>query len=60
MNRKLSSFFTVSLVLLSIGIAVGSAVNAPDKALKEIAGYRKWTRLNEKPMPVTFGGDLGG
>jgi hypothetical protein len=60
MNRKLSRFFTVSMVLLSFGVAVGSADSAADKTLKEIAGYRKWTRLNEKPMPVTFGGDLGG
>ena len=60
MNRELSRFFTVSMVLLSFGVSVGSAVSPPDTALKEIAGYRKWTRLNEKPMPVTFGGDLGG
>jgi len=48
------------MVLLSFGVAVGSADIGTEKTLKEIAGYRKWTRLNEKPMPVTFGGDLGG
>ena len=60
MNRRLSRFFTVSLVLLSFGVAVGSAVTAPDKTLTEIAGYRGWTRLNPTPMIVNFAQDVGG
>ena len=39
------------IALLSVAVAV-LANNGDDKTLQEIAGYRQWTRLNEKPLPV--------
>jgi hypothetical protein len=42
--------------LLSLaGAALGDGVQ--DKTLQEIAGYRQWTRANEKPIAVN--GTLG-
>jgi hypothetical protein len=52
MNRRSLRLLTAGLFLALAGVAVGSATTIPDKTLQEIAGYRKWTRLNEKPMAV--------
>jgi hypothetical protein len=52
MNRKSLRLFTAGLLLALAGVAAGCATPIPDKTLQEIAGYRKWTRLNEKPMAV--------
>ena len=45
--------------LLSCAVAV-LGNNGHYKALQEIAGYRQWTRLTEKPIVVDFGFAAGG
>ncbi len=37
--------------LLSIAVTTPGG-SSPDKTLQEIAGYRQWTRVNEKPVVV--------
>ena len=58
MTRTLLRFVAVTLLLSLAGAVLGDGKQ--DRTLQEIAKYREWGRLNEKPMPVTFGGDLGG
>jgi hypothetical protein len=58
MARTLLRFVTVTVLLSLAGAVLGDGKK--DRTLQEIAKYREWGRLNEKPMPVTFGGDLGG
>ena len=50
MSSKRLSVFAVSALLTVAGAVLGN--NGQDTTLKEIAGYRQWTRLNDKPMPV--------
>lgn len=45
------SVFTVSALLAVAGAVLGS--NGEKEALKEIAGYRQWIRMTDKPIPVT-------
>jgi len=58
MSRTLLRFVAVTVLLSLAGAVLGDGKK--DRTLQEIAKYREWGRLNEKPMPVTFGGDLGG
>jgi hypothetical protein len=50
---RLTTFKTLSLaaVLTTFSLALVNA-SEPDTTLKDIAGYRQWTRVNEKPIPV--------
>ena len=50
---RLSTFKTVTLaaVLTTFSLALVNA-SEPDTTLKDIAGYRQWTRVNQKPLPV--------
>ena len=41
----------VSALLSLAGAVLGS--NTENETLKDIAGYRRWTRVTEKPIPVT-------
>ena len=43
--------FAAAAVLTTFSLALVNA-SAPDKTLKDIAGYRQWTRVTEKPIPV--------
>jgi hypothetical protein len=52
MIRKSLRLLSAGMFLALAGAAVGGATALPDKPLREIAGYRRWTRLNEKPTAV--------
>lgn len=52
MNRKTLRVFTFGMVLCSVGVVLVSATARTDSALVEIAQYREWTRLNDKPIVV--------
>ena len=43
--------FAAAAVLTTFGLALVNA-NTSDPTLKDIAGYRQWTRVTEKPIPV--------
>lgn len=43
--------FAAAALLSVAGAVLGS--NGENEALKEIAGYRQWTRITDKPIPVT-------
>jgi hypothetical protein len=43
--------FATAAALTTFGIALANA-SAPDTTLKDVAGYRQWTRVTEKPIPV--------
>ena len=45
---------TVGLLLYSVAAVLGSAANKPDKTLEAIAPYRQWTRVNQRPLPVSL------
>jgi hypothetical protein len=49
MNRTRLSVFALSALLSLTGAVLG---NGEDETLKEIAGYRQWTRVYEKPILV--------
>ena len=49
MTRTRVSVFALSALLSLAGAVLG---NGADETLKEIAGYRQWTRVNEKPILV--------
>ena len=46
--------FAADAVLTTFGLALVNA-SAPDSTLKDIAGYRLWTRVTEKPIAVALG-----
>lgn len=43
--------FAAAALLTTFGVALVNA-STPDKTLKDMAGYRQWTRVTEKPIPV--------
>jgi hypothetical protein len=49
MRRNSLSTFAAAALLTSFGLAYAST---PDTTLKDVAGYRLWTRVTEKPIPV--------
>ena len=49
MARKRLSVFVMSAVLSVTVVALG---NGEADTLKQIAGYREWSRLTEKPIEV--------
>jgi hypothetical protein len=59
MNHTRLRLLAMSALLSFTGAALGDGVQ--DKTLQEIAGYRQWTRVNEKPIAVdgTFGAPGG-
>jgi len=50
--------FAATAILSTFGIALVHA-NGPDPALKDVAGYRQWTRVTRQPIPVDSA-SLGG
>ena len=52
------SVFAVSALLTVAGAVLGN--NGEDATLKEIAGYRQWTRVTEKPLLVGISSLAGG
>ena len=50
MNSRRLSVFALGALLALTGAVLG---NGEDGTLKEIAGYRQWTRLTDKPLAVT-------
>jgi hypothetical protein len=50
--------FAVTALLSVAGAVLGDGLQ--DKTLPEIAGYREWTRLNEKPIVVENAFAAGG
>lgn len=50
MNRPRLKLLAISAVLTLSGAVLGDG--GADKTLDEIAGYRQWTRVNEKPIFV--------
>jgi hypothetical protein len=60
MTSKTLNFFTLTMLFCSVGVVLGSAAAATDSTLAEIAAYRQWTRLTDKPITVAnslFTGD---
>ncbi|HEX8069641.1 MAG TPA: hypothetical protein VF546_06800 [Pyrinomonadaceae bacterium] len=60
MTRRQVQVFALTLVLGGVGALAGAARaggDAPDPALKELAGYRQWTRVAER---ATFALDTAG
>lgn len=51
MASKRLSVFVVAAVL-SATVAVLGSGDGDDKTLRQIAGYREWTRQTEKPIRV--------
>jgi hypothetical protein len=49
MGKTRFSVFALSVLLILTGSVLG---NGDDASLKEIAGYRQWTRVYEKPIVV--------
>jgi hypothetical protein len=49
MGKTRFSVFALSVLLTLTGAVLG---NGDDASLKEIAGYRQWTRVYEKPIVV--------
>ena len=45
--------FAVTALLSVAGAVLGGS--APDKTLQDLAGYRQWERINEKPILVENG-----
>lgn len=64
MNRRRVHLFSLAaLVLVVLGLAgftlIAQETKAPktvagDPLLKEFAGYKQWTRVNDVPLPITF------
>jgi hypothetical protein len=67
MNRRRLRLFSLAALLLFVLSVVGfaqyssvaketrsSTLIAGDPALKEIANYRHWTRVNDIPLPVSL------
>jgi hypothetical protein len=56
--------FAITALLSIAGAALGD--NGPDQTLRQISGYREWTRLTPKPVVVAIPsgglsiGDVGG
>ena len=50
MTSKRFSVFVISAVL---SVSIAALANGEDETLKQIAGYREWSRLTEKPVSVT-------
>ena len=50
MNHTRLRFLAMSALLSLTGAVLGDGVQ--DKTLEEIAGYRQWTRINEKLIVV--------
>jgi hypothetical protein len=60
MKSKTLRILIGALLLCSTGVVLENAATAPDTTLEEIAQYRQWTRVTEKPLPIetsAFGGD---
>jgi hypothetical protein len=58
--RKTLMVLTGALLLCSVGVVLENVAATADTTLADIAGYRQWNRLNEKPITVTnsfSGGD---
>ena len=51
---KVPAFRLVSIVglLITACMSTGTNASSPDPELLEIAGYRQWHRLTEKPLVV--------
>ena len=57
MNRPRLKLLAISTVLTLSGAVLGDG--GADKTLDEIAGYREWTRINEKPLFVDISSVAG-
>ena len=55
-SRRVLAF---GLALSLVGVVLAGP-NEQDAILKQIAGYREWTRLNEKPISVVDYSSGGG
>ncbi len=51
MSGRTFKAFAAAAVLTTFGLALVNA-NGPDPMLKDIAGYRQWTRVTKKPIAV--------
>ena len=63
MKRTHLQVLALAVVLSTIGTASSIARadgDAADTTLKEIAGYRQWTRVNDAPLPVEDFSSFGG
>ena len=58
MTRTRLRVFAVTSLLCLAGAVLGDS--GPDNTLKEIAGYREWTRINQKPIVVDLSFATGG
>ena len=63
MKRTHLQVLALAVVLSAVGAAASIARaddDAADTTLREIAGYRQWTRVTKEPLPVedftAFGG----
>ena len=54
MTETRAQVFALAIILLAVGAASVAAHNSgeEDAALREIAGYKDWTRVTENPLPV--------
>ena len=58
MKQRLLKFLTFAASLSVVG-AVWAGTNPDEAVLKEIAGYRQWTRVTPKPFPVEISSAVG-
>lgn len=52
LSLSVLSFIRFAQLTASSQETISPKASASDPLLKEIAGYRQWTRVNEKPIPV--------
>lgn len=58
MTRTRLRVFAATALLTFAGTVLGDGLR--DKTLKEVSGYREWTRLTEKPIVVENAFAVGG
>ena len=55
MKRTRLKVFALAAALAAVGavsLAAAAAADSPEATLKQIAGYRGWTRVTEAPIPA--------
>lgn len=50
MKTRYLQIFVAAMALTTFGLVFGAS--SPDSTLNDVAGYRNWTRVGEKPIAV--------
>jgi hypothetical protein len=52
MKAKYFGILATGMALTTLSLVFGAS--SPDSTLKDVAGYRNWTRIGEKPIAVAI------